>query len=189
MMLRKIAIAALGVLALASAGRAETTVSTSETTAEDGSTYVYTLVSDDLGTSTETLTSNGTLVAALYTDVEGNWTGQIGSVSYADQWSDEVGDYVVVTGADTWPTWGAFSDALYALPGWGGVTIAYDGDVLMLDLAYFQSATSNSSGTFSVQKARGLQQALLAGKNRAARARATLFHLWLEGKGAPLPKK
>ena len=62
-------------------------------------------------------------------------------------------------------------------------------DVLMLDLAYFQSATSNSSGTFSVQKARGLQQALLAGKNRAARARATLFHLWLEGKGAPLPKK
>lgn len=189
MTLNRLAALALGVLSLASALRAETTVTTNETVGEDGATYVYTYVSDDAGTSTETLTRDGVLVAALYSDVDGNWTGQIDGVNYADQWSDELGDYQVIVGSDVWPTWGAFSDALYALTGWGGVTTILEGDVLMLDLAMFQSETTGSNGSFSVQKARALQRALLAGKSRDARARATLFRLWLEGKGSAATKK
>lgn len=132
------------VLALSAPAMAEITTWSTEFTI-DGSTYRKDTIQDDASWSTsETLylfdaTGSWSFVASLYSDGEtGNWTGKIEGVGeYADQWNDDYispcsgseypGDWEVVIGAEIWPCWEDFSEALTALHFWD------DGGVIFLD--------------------------------------------------------
>lgn len=136
----------LAILILAAA---EVTTSATEFSA-DGKSYLKEYVWDDSGASTESLYvkegDKWTLVGSLYTDVDGNWTGFLNGVQYADLWSDEAGDYVVIIGAETWPTWSDFDAALSAAHFWDDGGIVYDG-VLEDGIVFFALSASTGEPT------------------------------------------
>lgn len=177
----------MAVLLLSATAAAEVTTSATEFTIE-GKTYLKEYVWDSTsGASTETLyvkdgSGAWTLVASLYSDIDGNWTGLIGDKPYADQWDDAVQDWVVVVGADTWPTWTDFDAALTALHFWDDGGVIYnltltDGFVIDGITLYALASDSVLEEAVPSSPARPGQQGLLLALSKApnAKARVTLL--------------
>lgn len=190
--MKRLTLSILAAVLCAGAAVADTQTSSSTTTGSDGLTYTYTMLYDTTsGSSIEklvsTLADGAThLVASLYTDPNGNWTGQIEGVNYQDQYSDLAGDYVVIVGADTWPTWSAFSDALYALPGWGSASV--DGGIFLGGFVIMSATTSSGSGSTTTTKSYGVMNAWgRSGGHRSPRGNNALVQNILKGIGDPNP--
>lgn len=174
---------------------AETT--TSEFTWTDGNTYVHTYTYDEVtGSSYErhdlVLADGSTeLVASLFSDVDGNWTGSLYGDSYADQYDEILGDYEVVVGADLWPTWSDFDAALAAVGFWDGAV--YDGGGIVIDDGIYYdimvlsiASTESSDGTTSTTRSRGLQNALSrVAEHASAMARTRVLRSLNVGRGTP----
>lgn len=150
----------------------------------DSTTYRKDYVMDsESGASTESLyvQKDGAwkFVASLYSDVDGNWTGRIGDQVYADLYDETVGDYVVIVGAETWPTWSDFDAALQALHFWDDGGMIYDigivdgGDLMV----YALSATTGNESQVQTSEARPGQKGLLValGKADSPKARIALL--------------
>ena len=193
-------IAAVALLIGATGAQAELTTTTNDYTWTDGAPYRYTYTYDEVtGMSFERLDlvlADGStrLVASLISDAEGNWTGSIDGVTYADQYDEALGDYVVVVGADVWPTWTDFDADLQSIGFWDGAVYPDGGividDGIYFDIAIYTLSASSSGGSgqgSTTTRAYGVQNALTRGKSPSAHRREALILNWMAGHGTPSP--
>lgn len=177
------------------------TVSAETTTSQfvwtDGNTYVHTYTYDEAtGTSYERhdlleLDGSTQFVASLFSDAEGNWAGRIGGFAYADQLDPTLGEYVVVEGAEWWPTWQDFDAALTTIGFWGP-SLTYDGGIVIDggiyydEMAYALAIGTTTGETTQTSRGRGIVNALRRSDgHRDYRARLQLLESLDLGRGTP----